>query len=106
MPLIFSGFVAEFPIFLGVWQYQWLAAIIASISIIITAAYILLVIRRAFFGEVPAEFEGHIGPISPLDKVALVTLCSLMVIIGLFPVVIVPMISLGVQNVLRLLGGA
>ena len=102
----FSGFIAEFPIFLGAWQYQWLAAIIASISIIITAAYILLVIRRAFFGEVPAEFEGHIGPISPLDKVALVTLCSLMVIIGLFPVVIVPMISLGVQNVLRLLGGA
>ncbi|MGC1378962.1 MAG: NADH-quinone oxidoreductase subunit M [Anaerolineales bacterium] len=102
----FSGFIAEFPIFLGAWQYQWLAAVIASISIVITAAYILLVIRRTFFGEMPAEFEGHISPVSPLDKVALVILCSLMVIIGLFPAVIVPMISLGVQNVLRLLGGA
>lgn len=102
----FSGFAAEFPIFLGVWQYQWLAAIVASISIVITAAYVLLVIRRVFFGEVPVEFEGHIGPISPLDKVAIVTLCSFMIVIGLFPAVMVPMISLGVQNVLRLLGGA
>jgi NADH-quinone oxidoreductase subunit M len=102
----FSGFVAEFPIFLGVWQTQWLAAVIASISIVITAAYILLVVRRVFFGDVPAEFEGHIHPINLQDKVAIITLCSLMVIVGLFPVLMVPLISLGVQNVLRLLGGA
>jgi NADH-quinone oxidoreductase subunit M len=102
----FSGFVAESPIFLGVWQYQWLAAIIASISIVITACYVLVVVRRVFFGEMPPEFDGHIGPVSPLDKVAIVTLCSFMVLIGLFPAVMVPMVNLGVQNVLRLLGGA
>jgi len=102
----FSGFVAEFPIFMGVWQTQWLAAVIASISIVITAAYILLVIRRTFFGEMPAEFEGHIGPIKLQDKAAIIILCSFMVILGLLPVVMYPMISLGVQNVLRLLGGA
>ena len=39
----FSGFVAEFPIFMGVWRTQWLVAVIASISIVITAAYIMLV---------------------------------------------------------------
>ncbi len=102
----FSGFAAEFPIFQGVWQYQWIAAVIASISIIITAAYILSVVRRVFFGEVPAEFEGHISPISPLDKTAIVTLCASMLILGLFPGVMAPMISTGVDNVLRLLGGA
>src|SRR5512142_1913783 len=37
MPL-FSGFVAEFPIFMGVWGTQWLVAVFAVISIIITAA--------------------------------------------------------------------
>lgn len=102
----FSGFVAEFPIFLGVWQYQWVAAAIASLSIIITAAYILLVVRRVFFGEVPAEFDGHIGPVSVLDKAAIVTLCAFMLTLGLLPGLMAPMISVGVDNVLRLLGGA
>jgi NADH-quinone oxidoreductase subunit M len=102
----FSGFVAEFPIFMGVWQTQWLAAIIASLSIVITAAYVLLAVRKAFFGEVPAQLEGHIGPISVLDKVALVTLCLIMITLGMFPNVMVPMVSQGVENVLRLLGGA
>jgi NADH-quinone oxidoreductase subunit M len=102
----FSGFVAEFPIFMGVWKTQWLAAVIASISIVITAAYVLLVVRRAFFGDMPAEFEGHIHPIRALDKVAIITLCGIMVILGMFPGVMVPLVSLGVQNVLRLLGGA
>lgn len=102
----FSGFVAEFPIFMGVWKTHWLAAVIASISIVITAAYILLVVRRTFFGDVPAQLEGHIGPISVLDKVALVTLCLLMITLGIFPNLMVPMVSQGVQNVLRLLGGA
>lgn len=102
----FSGFVAEFPIFMGVWKTQWLAAVIASVSIVITAAYVLLVIRRAFFGDVPAALEGHIGAISVLDKVALVTLCLIMVALGMFPNLMVPMVSQGVQNILRLLGGA
>ena len=102
----FSGFVAEFPIFMGAWQVNPWVAIIASISIIITASYIMLVIRRTFFGEVPAELEGHIGPVTPLDKVALVFLSLIMIIIGIFPSIMVPWVQSGVQNVLNLLGGA
>lgn len=102
----FSGFVAEFPIFMGVWQVSGLAAILASLSIVITAAYVLLVVRRAFFGEMPKQFEHHITPITPLDKVAIVTLCACMVLLGLFPGLMAPMVSTGVENILRLLGGA
>ena len=102
----FSGFVAEFPIFMGVWEVHPWIAILASISIIITASYIMLVIRRVFFGEMPAEFEGHIGPIRALDKIAIVFLVVLMVGIGLFPSVMVPMVNSGVQGILSLLGGA
>jgi NADH-quinone oxidoreductase subunit M len=102
----FSGFIAEFPIFLGVWHTQWLVAVIASISIIVTAAYVMLVVRRVFFGTMPEKFEGHVGGVTGLDKLAIGTLCTLMVGIGLFPVVMVPMVQTGVQNILRLLGGA
>jgi NADH-quinone oxidoreductase subunit M len=105
MPL-FSGFVAEFPIFMGVWQVRWLVAVIASISIVITAAYIMRNIRQVFFGEMPEKLEGHVGDITVLDKVAISTLCILMIGIGLFPGLMVPMVQTGVENILRLLGGA
>jgi NADH-quinone oxidoreductase subunit M len=104
MPL-FSGFVAEFPIFLGVWKEQWLVAVIASISIVITAAYILLNVRKVFFGKMPEKFEGHIKDITVLDKVAITTLCLFMILIGIYPSFMVPMVETGVENILRLLGG-
>jgi NADH-quinone oxidoreductase subunit M len=102
----FSGFIAEFPIFLGVWGSQWLVAVIASISIVVTAAYILRNVRQVFFGKLPEKFEGHISDITVLDKLAILTLCAFMVVLGLFPSIMVPMIQSGVNNVLRLLGGA
>lgn len=116
----FSGFVAEFPIFMGVWQEQWLVAVIASISIVITAAYIMRNIRQVFFGEMPEKLEGHITDVTVLDKVAIAFLCMFMIVIGLVPSVMVPMVQTGVsyvvdllpvvqagvENVLRLLGGA
>jgi len=102
----FSGFVAEFPIFMGVWQVQPWIAMLTVISIVVTAAYIMLAVRRTFFGEMPEEFEGHITPILPIDKVALALLSALMIGLGMFPSVMVPMVQTGVENVLRLLGGA
>ena len=102
----FSGFVAEFPIFMGVWGRQWLVAVIASISIVITAAYIMRNVRQVFFAPLPEKLEGHITDITVLDKVAIVTLCLFMVGIGIFPSIMVPMVSTGVENILRLLGGA
>ena len=102
----FSGFIAEFPIFMGVWEEQWLVAVIASISIIITAAYIMMNIRKVFFSPMPEKLEGHIGDVTILDKVAITTLSLLMIVIGMFPAVMVPMVEKGVENILRLLGGA
>jgi NADH-quinone oxidoreductase subunit M len=103
----FSGFVAEFPIFMGVWGRQWLVAVVASISIIITAAYIMRNIRQVFFSPMPEKLtEHHITDITVLDKIAITTLCLFMIGIGMFPSMMVPMIETGVQNILRLLGGA
>jgi NADH-quinone oxidoreductase subunit M len=102
MPL-FSGFIAEFPIFLGVWNAQWLVAVICSISIIITAAYIMRNIRQVFFGEMPENLKGHVGDITILDKAAITTLCLLMIIIGIFPNFMVPMVDTGVAHILHIL---
>ena len=102
----FSGFVAEFPIFMGLWRYQPWIAIVASISIVITASYIIRVIGRVFFGKMPEEFVGKIGDVTALDKVALFVLSAVMIVIGVYPAIIVTVVESGVENIMRLMGGA
>lgn len=102
----FSGFVAEFPIFMGVWKtYPWIA-LVAAISIVITASYIMRIIGKVFFGQLPEEFVGHTHDVTVLDKVALVFLSVILIGVGVYPSVMVPLVQSGVSNVLRLLGGA
>ena len=101
----FSGFVAEFPIFMGAWQTAPLVAVIAILGVIITAGYILLVVRRVFFGEAP-EGLPKIGDVSIRDKFVIGALSALMILIGWFPSLLVPMVESGVKSILALLGGA
>ncbi|MBL7161949.1 MAG: NADH-quinone oxidoreductase subunit M [Anaerolineales bacterium] len=102
----FSGFVAEFPIFMGVWKYQPWIAVISGVSIVITASYIIRIITSVFFGKMPESYADHISDVTALDKVALVLLAGILIIVGVFPSVMVPMVETGVENILRLLGGA
>jgi NADH-quinone oxidoreductase subunit M len=102
----FSGFVAEFPIFMGLWAtYPWVA-IIAVISIVITASYVIRIITKVFFGKIPDEFIGHVQDVTVLDKLALVVLSAVLIGIGVYPPLMVPIVSSGVEHILRLLGGA
>ncbi len=101
-----SGFVAEFPIFMGLWSYRPWIAIVAAVSIVITASYIIRVIGRVFFGQMPDEFIGHITDVTVLDKVALAVLCVILIGVGIYPAVMVPLVETGVNNILRLFGGA
>ncbi len=101
-----SGFVAEFPIFMGLWKVMPLIAIISAISIVITASYIIRIIGRVFFGKMPEVFAGHIGDVTVLDKVALVMLCAIMIAVGVRPALMDQLVLSGVERILRLFGGA
>jgi NADH-quinone oxidoreductase subunit M len=100
----FSGFIAEFPIFMGLWQAQPIAALVVVISIVVTAAYILRVIGRVFFGALPVEFEGQVGDVIFQDKLALVVLAGILVLVGVYPAVMAPMVQNGADAILRLIG--
>lgn len=101
----FSGFMAEFPIFMGAWQANPLVAVIAILGIIITAAYIFLTIRRVFFGELPDALKAT-PDVSWIDKAVIGGLSAIMILLGWFPSLMVPWIESGVSTILKLLGGA
>ncbi len=102
----FSGFIAEFPVFLGAWQRAPWVAVIAVLGIIITSAYILLVVRRVFFGDLPAALVGQVGDVSGKDKGVILLLSAIMVLLGWFPSLLTPLVESGVRHILALVGGA
>lgn len=102
----FSGFIAEFPIFMGLWESHPWIAVVAAISIVITAAYIIRIIGQVFFGKMPENFVGHIKQINSLDKIALIFLTVVLVLVGVYPPIMVPLVNSGVENIMRIIGGA
>jgi NADH-quinone oxidoreductase subunit M len=107
----FSGFVAELQIFMGLWSadnvawyYPWIA-IISATGIVVTAAYVLRVVQRVFFGELKAEFADLPG-VTFLDKTALLILSGILILIGVYPQIMMSLIEVGVAPLAALFGGA
>lgn len=117
-----SGFVAEFPIFLGVWQgngmdfagafdlnpsnfYRWVA-IIAIPTIVITAGYVLRAVHSVFFGEYDEHKWHDMRPILAIDKFTLIMFVFILILIGVVPSVIVPMVESGMMPVIDRLDSA
>jgi NADH-quinone oxidoreductase subunit M len=118
----FSGFIAEFPIFMGLFQasetvtlqignytlsnYYAGIAIVSALGIIITAAYVLRVTHQVFFkGEFNAELYPEVGNIAWSDRIILLLLATPLMIIGLYPNAMAPMIELGMRPIVAILGG-
>jgi NADH-quinone oxidoreductase subunit M len=116
-----SGFVAEFPIFSGMWDasekimlqigsftlsnYYSIIVVIAALGIVITAAYVLRVVGQVFFGEFDRAKFPEVGDITPIERVVLIVLGAPLIILGVMPYVMAPMIETGVRPILALLGG-
>jgi NADH-quinone oxidoreductase subunit M len=98
-----SGFVGEFLVFLGAWSYNpWVAAT-ACFVMILAAGYLLWMFQRLFSGEVTDFLKGighHLTDIRPIEALTLVPLGTLVVVFGLFPGLILSLISGPVDTVL------
>ena len=108
----FSGFTAELPIFMGVWKagdtvapYYRIIAILSASGIVITAAYIFRIIQKVFFGKYEPEKWHDMRPISGLDKVALVILATILIVVGVYPQIMAPLIQSAVRPIVSVLGG-
>jgi NADH-quinone oxidoreductase subunit M len=116
-----SGFVAEFPIFAGMWaaspnisltigglhltNYYSILVIIAALGIVITAAYVLRVTGTVFFGEFDRAKYPDVDDITVRERFVLLFLGTPLVILGVAPYVMEGMLRVGLQPILTILGG-
>jgi NADH-quinone oxidoreductase subunit M len=102
--------VAELQIFMGVWRagqagvaawYPYIAAI-TVLGVILTAAYVLRVIGQVFFGEFHEEKYQGVGDVTVLDKAVLAILTVVLITLGVFPQLMMNMISIGTAPIVEM----
>jgi NADH-quinone oxidoreductase subunit M len=79
--------------------YYQLVAIVAILGIVITAAYVLRAVHKVFYGEYDEHKYHDMRPLLAIDKLALAGFCIVLIVIGIVPAVIAPIVESGVAPV-------
>jgi NADH-quinone oxidoreductase subunit M len=90
-----AGFVGEFLVLVGAFQFSpWVAAI-ATVCMILAGAYLLWMYQRVVFGELSDFLKGlghHLTDMTPTEILTLAPLAALTVVFGLFPSLVLDVI--------------
>ncbi len=99
-----SGFVAEFLVFMGAFKAYKVMAILAIIGSAITAAFVLRVTRRVFYGPLDVRWA-NLHDVKSFEMIPLIILTGVQVFFGIHPGLLVSLINEGVKSITSKLGG-
>ena len=101
-----AGFIPELNVFLGVFEAMPALALVAMASMIITAAYYLWALQRAYFGKYNGKLEKeHPHDVRWFQTVPLGVLTALILVFGVYPAPIMDMIHTSSSYILSIIGG-
>ena len=96
-----TGFVGEFLILIGAFKDNFLVAVVASIGVILGAAYMLWLYKRVVFGEL---INKNLKNMADLNKSELIILSSLAVpslYFGFYPEPLISTVEMSVNNLIN-----
>ena len=96
-----SGFVGEILILLGAFQKNFLVAIIASIGVILGAAYMLWLYKRVIFGKLEKKELTELKDLNLSEGLILFTLAGLTLFFGFYPNLILDTIHVSVDKLIN-----
>lgn len=101
----FSGFVAEMTVFVGSWQrpeemYR-VATIVACMSIVVTAVYILRATGMSLMGTIKNKAYEELKDATWNEKVAAVVLIGAILVIGITPFYLTHLIDPGTNQIME-----
>jgi NADH-quinone oxidoreductase subunit M len=99
-----SGFVGEFLVLVGAFQFNPVTAAVAALVMVLGAAYLLWMYQRVAMGE-PSEFlrglGGHLTDMNRIEGITLLPLGALVIVLGLLPGLVLELIEAPVAGLLR-----
>jgi len=79
------GFVGEFLVLLGFYQVSPIGTVLAGLTIIIGAVYMLTLFKRSFFGPLTNEKNRNLKDLDRRELTALLPLVAIVVWLGIYP---------------------
>tara|TARA_Y100001970_G_scaffold287660_1_gene412884 strand:- start:3459 stop:4949 length:1491 start_codon:yes stop_codon:yes gene_type:complete len=96
-----TGFVGEFLILIGAFQDNFLVAVIASLGVILGAAYMLWLYRRVVFGELINKNLLKLKDLDNSEKFILWSLAIPILFFGFYPELLNNTIEISVNNLIE-----
>jgi len=97
-----TGFVGEFLILLGTFKVNFLVATIASLGVILGAAYMLWLYRRIVFGEITNAEVNKLVDLNKSEMIILSTLAIAAILFGFYPDPLLSTTSTSVEGLIDL----
>ncbi|SDH56048.1 NADH-quinone oxidoreductase subunit M [Pedobacter terrae] len=95
-----NGFIGEFLLLLGVYNYGIWAAAIAGLTIIFGAVYMLRMYQNVMLGETNS-LTITFTDIKGTEKLVLYTICALIIVLGVYPKPVLHLTEASVQHLLE-----
>jgi NADH-quinone oxidoreductase subunit M len=95
-----SGFVGEFLVLLGVFQKNVLIALLASVGIVLGAAYMLWLYKRVVFGNLEKSEIKDLKDLNFLEGSILFLLSGLVLFFGFYPNLILDTVRVSVDHLI------
>jgi NADH-quinone oxidoreductase subunit M len=95
-----SGFVAEFLVFAGAFKTYPVAGVLGIIAAMLTAAYILRLVAKVFFGPLEKTWE-KLRDADPRERFAAGVLVAVLIIVGVMPAPLMKVIDSGVETLME-----
>ena len=95
-----SGFIGEFLLLIGIYQFNIWAAVFAGLTIILSAVYMLRLYQNMMLGKTNDLTIGFTD-IKGSEKVVLYIICALVIVIGVYPKPLLHLSEAAVQQLLE-----
>lgn len=99
LPLL-NGFVGEFLILLGTFEFNWVYAVLGATGIILGAIYMLWAYQRVFFGPLNKAANKVLEDINLREIIVILPLAIMMFVMGIYPKPFLERIEPSVQALL------
>jgi len=95
-----SGFLGEFLILTGTFQKSYLVAMLATLGVVLGAAYMLWLTKRVIFGDTKNNEVKNLKDVNVLEMIMLVSLAFFVILFGFYPSPLINTMSVSIDNLI------